>query len=195
MNEKPAKTLHIFTTTATLGLKEQINMKKKIILLTVLLSAFIVLPAQIASANMGSSSSSSSSSSKSTSGSGGSGGSGDTQPQGKPPSPLTCGFLPQNLCASVVTDVTKSSGNTAVDAKKTGIFMFLVMAVRILTGIVGIAAVGALVYAGILYSSAGGTSDRISKAKTIIFDTVIGVIAYALMFIVLNWLIPGGVLS
>jgi hypothetical protein len=64
---------------------------------------------------------------------------------------------------------------------------------QILTGAVGIAAVGALIYAGILYSAAGGEAGQVQKAKTIITDTVIGIVCYAGMIIILNFIIPGGV--
>lgn len=62
-----------------------------------------------------------------------------------------------------------------------------------MTGAVGIAAVGALIYAGVLYSSSSGESAQVGKAKTIIKDTTIGLVAYGFMFIILNWLIPGGI--
>jgi protein-tyrosine phosphatase len=60
-------------------------------------------------------------------------------------------------------------------------------------GAVGIAAVGALIYAGIMYSSAGGESSQVQKAKTVIKDTVIGIVAFSFMIIILNFVIPGGV--
>jgi hypothetical protein len=53
--------------------------------------------------------------------------------------------------------------------------------------------VGALIYAGIMYASASGQSAQITKAKTIITDVVIGLVAYGFMAIILNWLIPGGI--
>lgn len=100
---------------------------------------------------------------------------------------LNCAILPQNICDQATTGGT--------DVKKTGVFSLLVWVLNILTAGVGIAAVGALIYAGILYSSAGGGSDQIVKSKKIITDTVIGIVAYGLMFLVLNWLIPGGVIG
>jgi hypothetical protein len=64
---------------------------------------------------------------------------------------------------------------------------------QVLMGAVGIAAVGALIYAGIMYSSAGGESSQVQKAKTTIKDTVIGIVAFSFMIIILNFVIPGGV--
>lgn len=100
---------------------------------------------------------------------------------------LNCAVLPKNIC--------DGAKNETSDTKKTGVFMLLIWVLNIMTAAVGIAAVGALIYAGVLYSSAGGASDQIVKSKKIITDTVIGIIAYALMFLIVNWLIPGGVIG
>lgn len=99
----------------------------------------------------------------------------------------SCAILPANICSASTTKGT--------DVKKTGVYLLLVWVLNIMTAGVGIAAVGALVYAGILYASAGGGSDQIVKSKKIITDTVIGIVVYALMFLVINWLVPGGVIG
>lgn len=99
----------------------------------------------------------------------------------------TCAILPQKIC--------DSSNNKDNNVKNSGVFQILVWVLNIMTAGIGIAAVGALVYAGILYASAGGGSDQIVKSKKIITDTVIGIVAYALMFLVINWLVPGGVIG
>lgn len=101
--------------------------------------------------------------------------------------PPTCAILPQDICDASAVKTT--------DVKKTGVFQLLVWVLNIMTAGVGIAAVGALVYAGILYASAGGGSEQIVKSKKIITDTVIGIVVYALMFLVINWLVPGGVIG
>lgn len=108
----------------------------------------------------------------------------DANPTAEDPA-LTCNILPQAIC-----DSTKSGGN---DAKSSGIFALLKWILNILTAVVGVAAVGTLVYAGIMYSSAGDDNSMVAKAKTIIRDTVIGIVAYGLMVVLLNWIIPGGV--
>lgn len=98
-----------------------------------------------------------------------------------------CAILPSAFCEDA------KSGGT--DVANSGVFKLLVWVLNIMTAGVGIAAVGALVYAGILYASAGGGSDQIVKSKKIITDTVIGIVVYALMFLVINWLVPGGVIG
>ena len=56
------------------------------------------------------------------------------------------------------------------------------------------AAVGALIYAGILYSTASGDANKTAQAKTVITNVVIGILAYAVMGIALNFLVPGGII-
>lgn len=102
---------------------------------------------------------------------------------------IDCAALPQEICDAV----NKETKDTKTE--DSGLFKLLVTVLKFMTALVGVAAIGAIVYAGILYTSAGGGSDRVAKSKTIITNTVIGLIAYGLMFIALNWLIPGGVLG
>lgn len=97
-----------------------------------------------------------------------------------------CALLPAVIC---------THAKDSADIHSTGVFLLLIWVLNIMTAGVGIAAVGALVYAGILYASAGGGSDQIVKSKKIITDTVIGIVAYALMYLVINWLVPGGVIG
>lgn len=81
------------------------------------------------------------------------------------------------------------------DAKNNGIWGVLLIALNILTAGVGIAAVGGIVYGSILYTSAGDSAEQTKKAIEIIRNVVIGLVAYGLMYIVLNYLIPGGIFA
>jgi len=98
----------------------------------------------------------------------------------------SCSVLPQSLCNS-------STQTSSGDVSQSSVFQIIIWVLRIMTGAVGIVAVGALIYAGVLYSSSSGESAQVGKAKTIIKDTAIGLVAYGFMFIILNWLIPGGI--
>lgn len=99
---------------------------------------------------------------------------------------IDCAILPSNICQS-------ASSGSGTDVKSSGIFQLILLVLNIMTAGIGIAAVGAIIYAGILYSSAQGSSEQVAKAKTVIRNTVIGIVAYGLMFVALQWLIPGGV--
>lgn len=84
-------------------------------------------------------------------------------------------------------DVTKDG------IENTGVWSILLTALNILTAAVGVVALAGVVYGAILYTSAGGSQEQIKKAMDIFTNVVIGVIAYAVMFSALNFLIPGGI--
>ena len=86
-------------------------------------------------------------------------------------------------------DVTK--GGT----ENNGVWSLLLTAINILTAGVGLAAVAGIVYASILYTTAGGNAEQTKKALEFIRNVVIGIIAYAVMFSFLNFIIPGGLFS
>ncbi len=102
---------------------------------------------------------------------------------------LNCAILDQAICNAAV-DPPKDGNVT-----NTGVFKLLVWVINILTAVVGVVAVGVLVYAGIMYASAGDNSQQVSSAKDMIKNTIIGIITYALMYFAVNWLIPGGVIG
>lgn len=96
-------------------------------------------------------------------------------------------------CGGVTTsiiDCPQPGGNTV---ENSGIWGILLVAINILTAGVGIAAVGGIVYASIMYTSAGGNQEQVKKAMTVITNIVIGIIAYAGMYTLLNFIVPGGV--
>ncbi len=99
---------------------------------------------------------------------------------------VNCAVLPDAICKKTEAD------NKNVETS--GIMAILKLAIQILTGIIGIVAVGVFVFAGILYASAGDKSDQISRAKNLITQAVIGIVAYAMMFFALQWLVPGGII-
>ena len=102
---------------------------------------------------------------------------------------LECAALPKSICDAADQ---KSGGS---DVSNTAIWKLLIWVLNIMIALVGLAATGAVIYAGILYSSAGGSADTITKAKKIIMNTVIGIVAFGLMYLGLNWLIPGGIFT
>lgn len=102
----------------------------------------------------------------------------------------------QAACDGVETAVI----NCETDPSKpgvegTGIWQVLLIAINILTAGVAIAAIAGLIYASILYTSAGGGQEQLKKAYTMFTNIVIGIIAYALMYSGLNFLIPGGLFN
>ena len=93
------------------------------------------------------------------------------------------------------TAIIKCTGVTGKNVEGTGLWSILLLAINILTAGVGVAAVGGIVYGAILYTSAGGSEEQVKKAMGVIQNVVIGVVAYALMYGALNFLIPGGLFN
>lgn len=67
------------------------------------------------------------------------------------------------------------------------------LVVKILSYGLGAAAVIGVVVAGIMYLTARDNESQVAAAKQRLLNTVIGLIAWVVMFSVVNWLIPGGV--
>jgi hypothetical protein len=88
--------------------------------------------------------------------------------------------------------------NVDVDAdgiENTGAWSLLLLVINILTAGIGVVALGGIVYGAILYISAGGSPEQVKKAMGIFANVVIGVVAYAGMFALLNFLVPGGLFN
>jgi hypothetical protein len=102
-----------------------------------------------------------------------------------------------DVCGGVPTAIIHCSqtGGSGAAVSNTGVWGILLLAINILTAGVGIAAIGGIIYGAILYTSAGGSQEQVKKAIQVITNVVIGVIAYALMFSGLNFLIPGGLFN
>jgi len=64
--------------------------------------------------------------------------------------------------------------------------------ISLLTVVVGVAAAISIVVAGIQYASAGSDPGKVQKAKDRIGQTLLGLVAYILLFSFLNFIIPGG---
>lgn len=88
-----------------------------------------------------------------------------------------------------------SDGSIPDVTSNSGIWGILLLVINILTAGIGIVAVGGIIYGSVLYASAGGSPEQVKKAKTIIINIVIGLLAFALMYSFLNFIIPGGLFS
>lgn len=91
-------------------------------------------------------------------------------------------------CGGAETAVISCSGQ-GEDA----IFDVLRQIIQIMTAGIGLAAVGAVAYGGVLYAQSGGVPEALKKAKDIWINVLIGLIAYAFFVAITNFLIPGGI--
>ncbi len=122
------------------------------------------------------------------------GGGGGTTTDPAIPDPFDTGG--SSTCGGVNTSVLSCGGSKDSDSVQgTGIWGLLLMGVNILTGLIGIAAVGGILYGSILYTTSRGKPEQSKKASTVLANTMMGVLAYALMFSLLNFLIPGGMFN
>lgn len=100
----------------------------------------------------------------------------------------------EKKCGDVKTAFIECKADSASDKiEDTPIWHLLQIAVNILSGGVAVAAIIGLVYGGIVYSSAQDNQAQVQKAIGIIRNVVIGIVAYVLMYSVLQFIIPGGI--
>lgn len=71
-----------------------------------------------------------------------------------------------------------------------GISCILNLIIDILTVGVGILGVIGITVVGIQYLTAGGSEEKTRKAKRRMFEIVIGLVAYVLIYAALKWLMP-----
>lgn len=75
------------------------------------------------------------------------------------------------------------------------IMSLVLMVVNFLSVGVGLAVVGGIIWGGIIYSQANGSSQKAQEGVTIITNAVIALIVFILMYSILQFIIPGGVLN
>jgi hypothetical protein len=67
--------------------------------------------------------------------------------------------------------------------------------IELLSAIFGLIAVISLIMAGIQYSTAGGDSQAVNKAKKRIVNTVLAVVVYFFLYAFLQFIVPGGIFN
>lgn len=92
----------------------------------------------------------------------------------------------------------KKCGNTETailecDNTENSIALLLKQAVQILYAVIGVLSVVMVMVAGLIYATAGEHEERVKLAKTMIRNTIIGIVLYMFMTVILNFLVPGGV--
>ena len=102
-------------------------------------------------------------------------------------------FMPRmamatNSCGGAETSIISCEGTGS-----TAIINIIKQVIKILTAGIGVAAVGAVIYGAFLYTTSEGSPDKIKKAREVWTNTVIGIIMFAFMVAITNFIIPGGV--
>ena len=86
-------------------------------------------------------------------------------------------------------------GNFKDDGNGCGTYMVLNFIIDILAYGIGIIAIIGIAVSGITYLNAKGNQEQTTKAKHRLYEIVIGIAAYAVLYIGLNFLLPGGKLN
>lgn len=97
-------------------------------------------------------------------------------------------------CDDITTKNAKSELNSAqLNGTNCFITRYINPAVKFMAAIAGVAIVISLVWAGIMYSSAGGDPSKVAAARKHIQQTVIALLAFLFLMAFLNFIIPGGI--
>lgn len=114
----------------------------------------------------------------------------------KTPKPSPAGTA-INKCGDV--DTAFNYGCSGADSGSSGnnnpIFQVLFFIVNIVALGVGMAAIGGVIYGAILYTSAGDNGEQTKKGINIVVNAVLGVVLFAFMYAILNFLVPGGLFA
>jgi heme/copper-type cytochrome/quinol oxidase subunit 2 len=96
---------------------------------------------------------------------------------------LECSVLPDSICKAA----------NEKDLEKSGTWLLLIYAINILTVAIGVVAVAMIAFASFMYTTAGGNAEQTKKAIEMIRNVVIALVIYAMMWALLQWLVPGGI--
>ncbi len=99
-------------------------------------------------------------------------------------------------CGGVDTTIIDCpQDGTGTDVSNNGIWGILITIINIMSAGIGVTAVGGVVYGSIMYASGEGNAEKTKKARMIIFNVLIGLLMYAVMYAFLNYMIPGGMFN
>lgn len=94
------------------------------------------------------------------------------------------------LCANASAKGYQGAVISTDSNGKEGIEQVLKMTVDIMTAGIAVLAVIGIVVSGVQYLTASGNEEQLKKSKRRIFEIVIGLAAYVLIYALLRWLLP-----
>ena len=104
--------------------------------------------------------------------------------------PVLATSVPQTFADDSHYAILKGCGEAAESSGEKGVICVLKIVINIMTIGVGILGAIGITISGIQYLTAGGNEEQTRKAKRRIFEIVIGLAAFVLMNLLLNWLLP-----
>jgi hypothetical protein len=100
-------------------------------------------------------------------------------------------FAVDDACNGNVFKVNCNSGEGGSN-NGGGLFEVLNIFVNVLTVGVVIAATGGVIFAALRYTQARDNAESMAGAKKMIINIIIGLIVWAIFWVALQWLLPGG---
>lgn len=95
---------------------------------------------------------------------------------------------------SYLDAICKGSGDGSDgNIENSGLWQILTGILNIMIAGVGVLAVAGIVYGSILYASAADNQEQVKNAMGIFRNVAIGLVTFAMMYSLLQFLIPGGV--
>ena len=104
--------------------------------------------------------------------------------------PVFAACSPEQIEKGCVSTAILSGGCSCDDGQGGEVIRILNLVVSILTIGIGILGVVGITVVGIQYLTAGGSEEKTRKAKRRLFEIVIGLVAYVLIYALLSFLIP-----
>jgi hypothetical protein len=109
------------------------------------------------------------------------------------PQPVKCDKSTGLNCEDSAAKAAGKSCDQNASCKK--IYDYLIKAADLLSALVGVVAVGMIIFGGIEFSSSGGDPQKVASAKGHITNAVIALVAFLFLFAFLNFIIPGGLFN
>lgn len=101
---------------------------------------------------------------------------------------------PVEASASSLAETVHTNFFGDIDDDGSGCSVYLItnLIIDIFSGMVGILAVIGIAIVGVQYITSKGNEQQTTKAKQRLIEIVVGVVAYAVLYSALNFLLPGG---
>ena len=90
--------------------------------------------------------------------------------------------------AAILTGCADAEGTEGGNGK--GIICVVQLVVNIMSVLIGVVGVIGIVIVGLQYLTAGGNEEQVRKAKRRLFEIIIGLVAYAFVYALAQWILP-----
>jgi Type IV secretion system pilin len=121
---------------------------------------------------------------------------GDPNPATPTPTSTSDAFLTPDDCVNISIPLINNGGKCVSNDPKTGgaVVNYLRGWLQLLSGLVGLVVMLLIVIGGVQYVVSAGDPGQVKAAKNRIINALTGLVLYLMMFAILQFLIPGGIL-